>query len=101
MGKLTSSVCVKYKYADGWHVFQSDDIHGLYVANKDARTSFDDVKVAIEKLIFLDEGIKCTVQPEMTFEEFLYYSKGKESFKEDKMQTPIMSNKRYLVYASA
>lgn len=101
MGKLTSSVCVRYKYADGWHVFQSDDIHGLYVANKDARTSYNDVQVAIEKLILLDEGLRCTVQPEMTFDEFISCLKGEDSCEEDKMQAPIMSNKRYLVYASA
>lgn len=100
MGNLTSSVCVKYKYADGWHVFQSDDIHGLYVASRDAKTAYDDVKVSIEKLIALNEGVTCIVQPEMTYEEFISFLKSGSSF-ENKTQTPVMSNKRYLVYASA
>ena len=100
MSKVTTSICVKYKYADGWHIFQSDEIHGLYVANKDAKTSYDDVGVAIEKLILLNEGMECTVQPETTYEEFILHSKGGSSFQDESKQMPIMSNKRYFVYAS-
>lgn len=100
MGKQLSSICVNYKNVDGWHVFQSDEIHGLYVASKDARKSYDDVKVAIEKLIFLNENLNCTVQPELTFEEFISSMKGDEQ-EIYNSNYPIMSNKRYAVYASA
>lgn len=99
MGKQLSSICVNYKNVDGWHVFQSDEIHGLYVANKDARTSYEDVKVAIENLILLDEKVKCTVQPEMSFEEFISSMKGETDI--NHIQPFTMSNKRYAVYASA
>lgn len=98
MGKQLSSICVNYKNVDGWHVFHSEEIHGLYVANKDARTSYDDVKVAIEKLILLNENVKCTVQPEMTFEEFISSMKGEPEL--SMTSSPIMSNKRYAVFAS-
>ncbi len=98
----TTSVCVRYTYAEEWHVFQSNDLPGLYVANKDAKKSYEDVALAIEKLIFLDEGVRCTVKPEMSFNEFISCIKAgvyeKEKYGE---QTLYMSDKRYLVYASA
>ena len=98
----TTSVCVRYTYADEWHVFQSDDLPGLYVANKNARTSFEDVALSIEKLIFLNEGIRCTAKLEKSFEEFISCMKSGDCEDEDDVsQTFRMSDKRYVVYANA
>jgi len=101
MSEVTS-VCVNYTYAEEWHVFRSDDLNGLYVASKDARRSFDDVASAIEKLIFLDEGVQCTVKPEMTFDKFISCVKARDCEKDkNTAETLYMTDKRYMVYASA
>ena len=99
MGKATS-ICVEYKFTDGWHVFQSDDIQGLYVANKNAEISYNDVKTAIEKLIFLNEGINCTVWPELDFEEFISAVRENTAM-EGKGHVPVLNNRRYLISAAA
>ncbi len=42
---------VEYRNLDGYHVFTSDDVYGLYVANKDARQAFDGVALALSELL--------------------------------------------------
>ncbi len=71
MSDLMTSVCVRYKYVDGWHVFSSDDVAGLYVASTDAEKAFNDIGPSIELLLKLNEGIECVVKPEFQFSEFL------------------------------
>lgn len=66
-----TSICVNYKFAEDWHVFASDDLPGLYVASKHSEIAFRDVATAIEKLVFLDEGVTCKATPEMSFKEFV------------------------------
>ena len=78
MKDVMTSVCVKYKYVDGWHVFASDDVEGLYVASKDAKLAFDDVGPSITLLLKLNEGIECVVKPEMPFANFLRFLKEAE-----------------------
>lgn len=74
MGDKTSSVQVKYKHTlDGWHVFNSDELPGLYVASQDAEAAYNDVATAIEKLLLLDEGVKCKIRPEVPFSQFLAF----------------------------
>ena len=72
MGDKISSVGVRYKYTfDGWHVFTSDELPGLYVASHEAETAYNDVGPSIEKLLLLDEGVECTIRPEVPFSEFV------------------------------
>lgn len=71
-----TSVCAKYKSVEGWHVFHSDDLPGLYVASKDPARAYEDVACAIETLIELDEGIKVEAKPEMSLADFLESVKG-------------------------
>lgn len=54
-----ANLSVEYKNVDGWHVFSSDELPGLYVASQDAETAYNDVAVAIEKLIELNIGVSC------------------------------------------
>ena len=49
-------VNIRYKCRDEWHIFTSDDLPGLYVASKDVKKAFEDVPVAVNKLIELDYG---------------------------------------------
>jgi hypothetical protein len=91
-----TSICVKYKYAEDWHVFASDDLPGLYVASRDAKKSFDDVGPAIQKLLLLDEGISCEVVSELDFREFIELAKGEAS---DEPAPMMFSDRRFAVYA--
>lgn len=71
-----TSICVEYKFVDGWHVFASEALPGLYVASQDAKKAFDDVAPSIQMLLKLDEGIDCEVETEPGFEEFLELAKN-------------------------
>lgn len=72
MGDKISSVGVRYKSTlDGWHVFTSDELPGLYVASQDAETAYNDVAPSIETLLSLDEGIDCCIRPEVPFAQFV------------------------------
>lgn len=90
-----TSICVNYKFVDGWHVFASDDLPGLYVASQDAQKAFADVGPSIQMLLKLDEGLECTVEPELSFCEFLDLAKNDG---EPKRQV-VLSDKRFAVYA--
>jgi hypothetical protein len=72
MPRLTQPLLVevRYKSDDGWHVFTSPNMGGLYVASRDAREAFDDVATAIKKLVKLDTGYDATVEPGVPYEEF-------------------------------
>jgi hypothetical protein len=89
-----SSISVRYKYADGWHVFQSDDVPGLYVASPDAAAAFDDLAPSIKLLLKLNDGIDCEVTPEQPFREFLASLQHKAANDEAVL---VMSNKRFVV----
>ena len=36
-----ATIRAQYRFVDGYHVFTSEDVRGLYVASKDAREAFD------------------------------------------------------------
>jgi len=77
MVTTTTSICVRYKYhAQGWYVFEADELPGLYVASRDAKKAFDDVAPAIKMLLKLNEGIDCTIVPALSFDDFIATVKG-------------------------
>ena len=63
----TAAIRVHYRCIDGYHVYTSDNVYGLYVANRDAQKAYDAVAPSLEKLIQLNEGLTCRVEPVMTF----------------------------------
>lgn len=65
-----TTVNVNYRHQDGWHVFTSSDMAGLYVASKDARTAYEDVPVAVKRLIELDFDCTCEVTRPEPFDSF-------------------------------
>lgn len=91
-----TSICVSYKNTDGWHVFASDDLPGLYIASQDALTAYNDISDAIEKLLKLNQGITVKAEPELSFEEFIRAASSEEKALERPM---VLSSKRYVVYA--
>lgn len=89
-----TSICARYKGVEGWHVFDCDDLPGLYVASRDPATAFNDVAPAIEKLLMLDEGVNCVATPELSIEEFLSSIKGAETAETKHL---VMADKRFSV----
>ncbi len=65
----TAAIRVGYRFIDGYHVYTSEDVYGLYVANRDPRVAYQAVAPSLEKLILLNEGISCRVEPALTFSE--------------------------------
>ena len=93
-----TSICVRYKCVDDWHVFQSEEVPGLYIASRDARLAFEDVAPAIKLLMKLNEGVDCEVVPEASFKEFIAAARDHE----DAEQAPlVLSNKRFVLSAVA
>ncbi|HEX3881989.1 MAG TPA: hypothetical protein VHW66_04975 [Stellaceae bacterium] len=66
-----AAIRVQYRCIDGCHVYTSEDVYGLYVANRDAEKAYDAIAPSLEKLIQLNEGLSCRVEPIMTFSEMV------------------------------
>jgi hypothetical protein len=64
------TVMVQYKHRDGWHVFSSNDVPGLYVASKDPVKAYDDVPVALKQIMELDYACQWEVRRAPSFVEF-------------------------------
>lgn len=92
---MTTSISVSYKSQEGWHVFQSDQLPGLYVASKNAKRAYDDVAPSIQKLVMLDEGIECQVVPEASYEEFV--ASMKHAAPVSRHAYPTMMSQRFVL----
>ena len=66
---------VGYRFIDGYHVFTSDEVDGLYVASKDPRRAYDDVRHAIKMLVLANDGVRINVDPMLNMREFLAMAK--------------------------
>lgn len=64
-------ILVDYRVIDGWHVFTSDQVRGLYVANPDQHLAYESVAPTIEKLLAENESVRVAVKPVLTFGTFL------------------------------
>lgn len=96
-----ASVRVTYKHVDGWHVFTSPDLPGLYIASNDPEKAFRDVSKGIEALLKADEGIECVCVPEMSLAEFLRTFKSKRPAEGARIFRPRLSERQFAVYANA
>lgn len=67
----STSIEVTHKVIDGWHIFESEQMPGFYIANMDPKRAYEAVAPAIEKLIKLDTGFDCRAIPESPFEQFI------------------------------
>lgn len=78
------------------------DVFGLYVASKDPKAAYDDVALAIQKLLKLNDGIDCEIEPELTFSEFVRaFRPTPTNTQKPEDALPPLSNRRYAVYAAA
>ncbi len=76
--KLLGTVKVEYSSREGYHIFTSPDLRGLYVANKDPEKAYNEVASAIELLLRLNERIKCKARQPCSFHDFLRQIKGSQ-----------------------
>jgi hypothetical protein len=67
----STSIDVTHKVVEGWHVFESEQMPGLYIAHRDARRAYKAVGPAIEKLVGLDTGMVCRAVPDVPFNVFI------------------------------
>ena len=68
-----ATIHVTYRFIDGYHVFTSEDVKGIYVASKEARIAFDNVGPVLKDLIELKLKHAVEVEPTMTFDAFMAY----------------------------
>jgi hypothetical protein len=66
-----ATISVRYRLIDGYHVFTSDDVRGLYVANQDPEQAFDACSEVLSALLTYKFGIEIEVTPAATIEEFM------------------------------
>jgi hypothetical protein len=57
------TIAVNHKERDGWHVYTSVDIPGLYVAHPNDEIAFADVPGSIRLLCKLNDGIDWRIDP--------------------------------------
>jgi len=88
-----ATVRTQYRFVDGYHVFTSEDVRGLYVASKDAREAFDSLCPVLEQLINLKLKVRCEVEPAMSFDQFMDYLESRRSMSEP----PILAEREFIV----
>lgn len=98
---VIASVCVEYKHVEGWHVFSSSEMPGLYVAHRDAEAAYKDVSASIEALIRLNEGVDCTAIPQEPVSSFLKSIRARRDHVavEDFEVPPVLHSRSYAVHA--
>lgn len=67
----STSIEVTHKVVDGWHIFESEQMPGFYVANRDPKRAYEAVAPTIEKLVKLDTGFDCKALADEPFDQFI------------------------------
>ena len=71
MGKFgPDEVLVERTERDGWYVYTSEQVPGLYVASLDDRIAYEDVPTSISILMEHDLEKKLRVRHQQTYSEF-------------------------------
>ncbi len=72
MGKPTATVIrVTHRLIDGVNVYTSDDVYGLYIADRDPERAYEAVAPSLQRLMHLNEGLNYQVEPALTYSEML------------------------------
>ena len=88
-----ATIHVQYRFVDGYHVFTSEDVRGLYVASKDPQKAFEDVCPVLQELITLKLKSPCVIEPTMTFDEFVAYVDAQKSMP----PAPVLASREFIV----
>jgi len=92
------TISVGYRFVDGYHIFTSQDVRGLYVASRDPRKAYDDVAEVLQVLASKQSGIAVEIVPTLTFEEWLDRRRRAVTAA---AQPPIMQGREFLIRAAA
>jgi hypothetical protein len=68
--EVISTINVRYKFLDGYHVFTSRDVRGLYVASRDPEKAFNSVGPILSELLQYRMSAPVVVEPAVDLEEF-------------------------------
>lgn len=68
---FSTEVIVKRRQRDGWSLYTSEDLPGLFVACNDDRKAYNDIPASIQALMKLDHGIDCTVTHRVEYSAFV------------------------------
>lgn len=68
---FSTEVRVRRQSRDGWFVYTSDELPGLFVASQDDQAAYNDLPKSIQALIKLDLGIECSVTHRIAYAEFV------------------------------
>ncbi|MEZ5932295.1 MAG: hypothetical protein R3F54_10135 [Alphaproteobacteria bacterium] len=90
---MRGTIVVQYQYRDGYHIFTSEDVDGLYVASTNQETAYNSIAQSIETLIRHNEGISCSVEPALSFKEFV-------RAKDDQIAAHIMVSRNFILTKS-
>ena len=69
--KKAVTIRVEYSNRDGYHVFSSSQLQGMFVASRDAEAAYADVADVIQTLLRENHGIGGAVEPAVPFDEFI------------------------------
>ena len=96
----TGTVAVLYGFRDGYHVFTSDELYGLYIASKDPETAFNGIVPAIETLMRENEGIDIKAEPAFTLSEFLSVMRAQDDGAPESAPPPAFMAREFLIHAT-
>jgi hypothetical protein len=96
--RFPATVAVHYRFIDGYHIFTSNEVYGLYVASRDPQKAYERVGPAIAQLLNVNEGISCEVEPTVSLREFLRSLKGAPL---DAWQTQQLSSRHFVLRPAA
>jgi hypothetical protein len=88
-----AAIRVAYRFIEGYHVYTSDDVYGLYIANPDA--AYSAIAPSLAKLIKLNEGIACHVEPALTYSELV-----RAAHHPDQPLTPEITSRSFVARAA-
>ena len=97
---IHATVQVAYSFRDGYHIFTSDEIYGLYVASRDARQAYESVAPAIRELARLNHQIDIEVEASLSFERFVDAAKTSRAAS-DAPHPAILSSSQFLIRKAA
>lgn len=97
-GSMLTTIRVDYSHRDGFHIYSSVDVSGLYAASRDADRAFADVADAIALLLRLNEGISIVAEPAAHYRKFIEIAKTGEAVSHPQ-HTPTSASRRYVLHA--
>lgn len=92
-------VRVQYRSIEGYHIFTSPDVYGLYIASRDLQVARSQVVPALRELLHLNYAIKADVKMEAEFDEFVAHHRGETA--EQIAQVAVPQETRYVLQQMA